>query len=59
MDDLKPRQRDTILAALRFYQEGLVEKRIPYEIAEIASLGDTQDPMTVEEINDLCEWLNR
>lgn len=52
--DLKDRELATILAALRYWQrEGL--KSDGHE-ADIAA--EHGPPLTAEEIDDLCEWLN-
>jgi hypothetical protein len=46
----------TVLAALRYWQrEGLTSSG--HEI-DIASNGDTLEPMTTDEIDELCERLN-
>ena len=55
-----PRSLATILAALRRYQRGLAENDnlLPADVADIATNGDTLEPMTAEEIDGLCETLN-
>jgi hypothetical protein len=55
--DLQPRERDTILAALRFYQTGLDQRLVPGAILEIAKDND-ESPLNDEEIDDLCERIN-
>lgn len=57
------REQHTVLAALRLYQEeagsfysGTLENR-PW-LAEIASNGGTVEPLSSEEIDDLCQRIN-
>lgn len=53
------RERDTILAALRFYQQRIDRGLdLPDGIAEIATGGDAHDPQVGAEIDALCERLN-
>lgn len=55
---LTERERDTILAALRFWQrEGLQSDGIEREIAENGRTGDDA-ALTADEIDDLCERIN-
>lgn len=65
-------ERDTILAALRLWQQAInpptflhaisphpLVKILPTdELFEIATNGDAHEPMTSEAIDDLCERLN-
>lgn len=48
----------TVLAALRFYQRGLIEGTVPPEILNIASDDGIEEPLTAEEIDELCEQVN-
>lgn len=49
--------RNTLLAALRYYQRGMEINDIPDSILDIAvDHGDL--PLTVDEIDELCEELN-
>lgn len=51
-------ERDTVLAALRFWQrEGLQSDGIEREIAENGRTGDDA-ALTADEIDDLCERIN-
>jgi hypothetical protein len=51
-----PRQRATILAALRYWQrEGWVSSGHEHDIA---SDGNTIEPLNAAEIDELCVWLN-
>jgi hypothetical protein len=50
------REFDTILAALRFYQEGLANGEVARAIAAISS--EHGKPLTIEEIDTLCERIN-
>lgn len=52
---LTERELATVLAALRLYQEALIEDAIPPRIEMIASW-DTR--LSVKEIDELCERLN-
>ena len=52
MDDI---ERDTILAALRFWQSRDYERT---EFLDIATNGGTHPLMTDEDIDDLCERIN-
>lgn len=57
------RERDTIIAALRFYQAALAEDpdNIPTEIQVIAEneRSGKDAALSAEEIDDLCERINR
>lgn len=55
---LKKRERDTVLAALRYWRrcEYIREDLAEYDIA---TDGGTLRPLTNPEIDDLCERLNR
>lgn len=48
----------TILAALRHYQADLPRANIDTEILDIATESDTIDPLSEDEIDELCEALN-
>ncbi len=48
----------TILAALRHYQADLPRANIDTEILDIATEADTVDPLSEDEIDELCEDLN-
>lgn len=48
----------TILAALRHYQADLPRANIDTEILDIATEADTVDPLSENEIDELCEDLN-
>lgn len=49
------RQLSTILAALRLFQAA---QNVPPDIAELADSGGEIEPLTADEIGDLCEALN-
>jgi hypothetical protein len=55
------RQRDTILAALRVYQQACDScgGDMPMDIDEIATNGGTQDALDLTEIDQLCEEINQ
>jgi hypothetical protein len=53
----------TILAALRFYQREIEHGLVPYpdeeyHIMDVATDGQTLEPLTPEQIDDLCEQIN-
>lgn len=48
----------TILAALRHYQADLPRANIDTEILDIATEANTVDPLSEDEIDELCEDLN-
>ena len=50
---LSDRELATVLAALRYWQQDLAENDGP-----ISEHFDEHTPLTVEEIDDLCERLN-
>lgn len=53
--DLSTRERDTILAALRYWQrEGWRSEGHEHDIAS-----ENGDPLDSSEINDLCERINQ
>ncbi len=52
---LNNREVATVLAALRHWQR-VTNPRL--ELEEIASDGGTLEPLSVEEIDDLCERIN-
>ncbi|WP_201274069.1 hypothetical protein [Microvirga brassicacearum] len=52
------RERDTILAALRHYQADATVAKVSDEIGELATNGGTQDPLSLDEIDELCERIN-
>lgn len=54
---LDDRQLDTILAALRHWQKSL-PKGVEADLLEIASRGDEHAPLSVDEIDQLCEKIN-
>ncbi len=57
--DLSDRELATVLAALREWQGILAgEEPAAKEVNDIASDGGRLQPLTVEEIGDLCERLN-
>jgi hypothetical protein len=53
-------QRDTILAALRHYQAGLVENddMLPDAVADIATDSDKHEPLGAHEVGLLCIGIN-
>ncbi len=58
-------ERDTILAALRMWQEQTKYQQehpdaiwVSHDLMEIATLGGDHEPLTNEEIDDLCERIN-
>lgn len=61
---LSPAQRDTVLAALRLWQNHIADitgeqKQIPLaELAEIATNSGNHQPLTYEEVDQLCCDLN-
>lgn len=54
--NLTMRERDTVLAALRLWQE---TRPISRELMYIATCGDEHPPLSDDEIDDLCEELNQ
>ena len=52
------REQDTMLAALRYYQEALEAGRVPGYILDIADDDGDDDSLDTDEIDDLCERLN-
>lgn len=63
---MDPRERDTILAALRLWQH-LLDGHVtitglyhdtPDELMEIAKNGDKHEPLAAAEIDALCERIN-
>lgn len=60
MEDI--RELSTVLAALRFYQAALDEpghgQGIPSGIRDIADNLGQVEPLTADEIDELCEKLN-
>lgn len=54
---LSDQELNTVLAALRLWQMQR-ERDIPGSILEIATAGDTVDPLDSDEIDSLCERLN-
>jgi len=59
------RELNTIIAALRYYQEFLVSGRQPNDdqmrmVADIAGDGEMKgnEPLSPEDIDDLCERIN-
>lgn len=57
---LNHRELSTVLAALRYYQATLAKVSEPDEgIADIASDGGEVRPLTVDEIDGLCERINQ
>lgn len=55
---VSPSELSTLLAALRYYQLGLERDDVPGGIFDIASEADTRQPLTDDQIDDLCEELN-
>lgn len=55
--EIYDRDLHTILAALRMYQNRIND--IPERFLEIATNYGEVDPLTADEIDDLCEELNR
>lgn len=56
---LSRRQLGTVLAALRFYQADLEGRPVSRaELSDIASDGNELEPLTVVEIDQLCEHIN-
>jgi len=53
--ELNERELATVLAALRCWQKELTSTGIPEDADDI--LGE-RDPLTLDEIDDLCERLN-
>jgi len=55
------REQATVLAALRYWQRAVVGGRPTFNIAEwdIATGDNTLDPLTVEEIDEVCNRINR
>lgn len=53
-------ERDIILAALRLFQHVHEQTGgdIPDEILDIATDGDSHEPIDLEAIDDLCERIN-
>lgn len=57
---LNARELATVLAALRRWQEHLDPVNCHGgDLREIATACGTVKQLTIEEINALCEWLNR
>ncbi len=57
--NIRPMERDTILAALRVFQHYLEGTRPDAEgIQEIYTNGDEHKGLGVEAIDDLCERIN-
>lgn len=58
MNDMTPRERDTILAALRVYQQALEMNggKPPADVNDIAR--NSGKPLTAEEIDELCPRIN-
>lgn len=54
---LSYREHATMLAALRYYQRDMADDH-DWLHGDIATDGGTLDPLTVEEIDDLCERIN-
>lgn len=57
-EDQRSRETATILAALRFYQQGLDPSAERRDVVDIASDGGELEPLSAEEIDELCERLN-
>ena len=55
LDKLQPRQMAAILAGLRILQYTVA---VPQEINEILTNGGTTDPLSLGEIDALCEQIN-
>lgn len=58
MKNLTLRQLSTILAALRYWQAEIEDGDIPGSQYDIATNCDDFEPLTADEIDDLCEELN-
>lgn len=58
---MKNLQRDTILAALRIYQQQMELNGgvPPMDVDEIATNSGAHEPMTAKEIDSLCEEINQ
>ncbi len=58
-NQMNTRELATVLAALRYYQQGLNMNggHPPVDVFDIADVGI--GPLTDEDIDDLCERLNR
>lgn len=58
---LAPAERDTILAALRRWQQMLEQTggALPNDLLDIATNGGTHDGLSVEDIDALCERINQ
>jgi len=60
--DLSPAERDTIIAALRYWQRNVAERSFRASTLpewDIATNGNGDEyPLTPEGIDDLCERLN-
>ena len=57
-DEPSVAQISTLLAALRYYQRGLENKSIPIQFMNIATNDGLEEPLTIEEIDELCERVN-
>lgn len=51
------RETNTVLAALRLWQMQR-ERDLPGGLVEVATNGHTQEPLTDDEIDALCERIN-
>lgn len=56
--ELTDTQRDTILAALRYWQMAGCISRAASEFEEVATNGGTHPPLTSDQIDILCEQIN-
>lgn len=54
---LDPRELGTVLAALRVYQDK-VASSVSDALEDISTDGGTQEPLSYDEIDDLCDKLN-
>jgi len=54
--EITSRERDTILAALRHWQNTM--HLASAEIRDIADNGEIDSALDVNEINELCEYIN-
>ncbi|MBV7408749.1 hypothetical protein [Maritimibacter sp. DP1N21-5] len=56
--DVDLRELATILAALRYMQRDMVEEGDQWEPGDISTNGGILTPLTVEDIDALCERIN-
>lgn len=61
MTELTAVERNTVLAALRCFQEVVeaTNNELPDRLLDIATNGGAHEPMSLDDIDDLCERLNQ